>query len=50
MIDHLGDKVEQDPLMYKLVLTNWHFDFKRVPNSQDYYFDINSHEFRYFQT
>lgn len=30
---------------YKLVLYDWKFEFKRVPNTFDYYFDINADDF-----
>lgn len=35
-----------DPLLYRLVLVKWNFEFKRVPNSQEYYLDINCRDFK----
>lgn len=35
-----------DPLLYRLVLLKWNFEFKRVPNSQEYYLDINCRDFK----
>lgn len=30
---------------YKIILNQWKFEFKRVPNSPDYYFDIKAINF-----
>lgn len=31
---------------YKLVLNEWNFIFKKVPNTHDFYFDITAQDFR----
>ena len=31
---------------YKLILENWRFDFKKIPNSNEYYFDIQAFQWR----
>lgn len=35
---------------YKLILNNWRFVFKRVPNTHEYYFDIVSDNWRVVET
>jgi len=40
--DEVFDQVVNQDLGYKLILNNWNFIFKRVPNSHDYYFDIHN--------
>jgi hypothetical protein len=35
---------------YKLILNNWNFVFKRVPNTHEYYFDIVSEDYRVLET
>ncbi len=41
--EEITDQMEIDPATpYKLILNNWRFVFKKIPNSHDYYFDIVS--------
>jgi hypothetical protein len=35
---------------YKIILNNWNFVFKRVPNTHEYYFDIVSEDYRVVET
>lgn len=35
---------------YKLLLTDWNFVFKRVPNTHEYYFDIVATDWRVVET
>lgn len=40
--------VSKKPFMnFKLILNQWKFEFKRVPNSPDYYFDVKAIKFEY---
>ena len=31
---------------YSIVLEDWNYIFKRVPNSQEYYFDVEAHSYK----
>merc|ERR1711935_1218622 len=44
--DEVFDQVSNQDLGYKLILNNWHFVFKRVPNTHEYYFDIMADNYR----
>jgi len=44
--DEVFDQVVNQDLGYKLILNNWNFIFKRVPNSHDYYFDIHAENYQ----
>jgi len=44
--DEVFEQVPNQDLGYKLILNNWQFIFKRVPNTHDYYFDIVSDNYR----
>jgi hypothetical protein len=44
--DEVFDQVSNQDLGYKLILNNWHFIFKRVPNTHEYYFDIMADNYR----
>ena len=46
MQDEVFDQVVSQDLGYKLILNNWHFVFKRVPNTHEYYFDIIAENYR----
>lgn len=40
-------KIEDTPgATYKLILNKWHFVFKKVPNSHEFYFDIVSDDYK----
>ena len=44
------EQIENQDLGYKLILNNWSFIFRRVPNSHEYYFDIVSDNYRLIET
>lgn len=44
--DEVFDQVVNQDLGYKLILNNWNFVFKRVPNTHDYYFDIHAENYQ----
>lgn len=46
LAEEIENQVGDDPTAYKLVLVKWHYEFRRVPNSQEYYFDIACRDFR----
>ena len=49
--DEVISQIEDTPgASYKLILNNWHFVFKKVPNSHDFYFDIKSDSYSVIET
>lgn len=48
--EEVFDQVENQDLGYKLILNNWSFIFKRVPNTHEYYFDIVADNYRLIET
>merc|ERR1711976_1137220 len=44
--DEVFDQVVNQDLGYKLILNNWYFVFKRVPNTHEYYFDIHAENYQ----
>lgn len=45
--DEILERVEADPSQtYKLILLDWNFVIKKVPNSKEYYMDIKAKNFR----
>ena len=49
--EEILSKIDDFPgASYKLILNNWNFIFKRVPNTHEYYFDIVSDNYQVVET
>lgn len=48
--DEIFEQVENPDIGYKLILNNWHFEFKRVPNTHEYYYDIVADNYQLIET
>lgn len=47
----INEELEDTPgANYKLILKQWHFSFKKIPNSHDFYFDIIAPQFEILET
>lgn len=46
LMGQLEEQIQEEPSLYKLVLKQWQFDFRRVPNSEEFYYDINCRDFK----
>lgn len=47
----INNELEDTPgACYKLILKQWHFSFKKIPNCHDFYFDIIAPQFEILET